>query len=259
MRVSNLVVASTAIVTLLAGSATAAQAQGGFRWPDHPKNIKALPDDIGGERLSAVMRGFTAALGVRCEYCHVDNGARSLADFDFASDDKPTKAKARLMIRMVHDINGTQLAGLADLGVPDAERVRVTCVTCHRGLSRPVMLEDVLARTIDSAGVDSAIAQYQALRKRYYGGFSYDFSPGVLTRLGEELSRAGKYPAAIAMIQLEITTNGEDVRTLAALGGAQAASGDKEAALATFQKALDQAPDRAKPMIQRQIDRLKTP
>ena len=116
------------------------------------------------------MRGFTGALGVRCDHCHVGQG--DLANFDFASDDKPAKQKARVMLKMLQAINGTHLAELGE------KRMMVTCTTCHRGLARPVPIEDVLEAAVDSAGVDAAAAKYDELRKHYYGASAYNFARG---------------------------------------------------------------------------------
>jgi Photosynthetic reaction centre cytochrome C subunit len=59
------------------------------------------------------------ALGVGCGFCHIGG--------DFAKDDKPTKVKARQMIQMVRDINARNFDG----------KVKVTCMTCHRGTTTP--------------------------------------------------------------------------------------------------------------------------
>jgi hypothetical protein len=45
----------------------------------------------------------------------------------FADDSKPEKATARLMYRMVNDINGNYIEKVDNSGVP------VSCGTCHRG------------------------------------------------------------------------------------------------------------------------------
>ena len=91
----------------------------GFRWPEEPENLKVLPDGVKGRELGAVMRGFAMGLGVRCQYCHGGKAGqefnpRDLTTFDFASDEKPAKQKARLMLKMVKSINETQLAGLSE-------------------------------------------------------------------------------------------------------------------------------------------------
>jgi len=243
-------------ILALTSTATGAAAQG-FRWPDRPKNLKVLPDSVRGQRLGQVMRGFAGALGVRCEYCHVGEG--NLSDFDFESDEKPAKEKARLMLEMVQAINGTHLSKLAALGVPADQRVAVTCETCHRGVPRPVPLRALLLATIDSAGVDAAAARYGELRKEYYGSAAYDFSRGTLTAVAERLIGQEKFADAVTIMRLELQQTGEDVRTLMTLGSAQVQAGDREAGQQTLERALAIAPENAKPFVQRQIDRILRP
>ena len=68
------------------------------------------------------MRSYTQALGVMCTHCHVQN--------DFASDEKPQKTTARMMIAMARDINAK---------FPDAAaKTYVTCYTCHNGKVTPM-------------------------------------------------------------------------------------------------------------------------
>ncbi len=67
------------------------------------------------------MRAFTAALGVQCNFCHVQG--------DFASDDNPKKETARMMLTMARDIN-------TKLNAPQGKRL-VSCYTCHRGSEMP--------------------------------------------------------------------------------------------------------------------------
>lgn len=229
-----------------------------FRWPDKPENIQVLPDSVTGPRLGAVMRGFASALGVRCEFCHVGEG-NDLSQFDFPADDKMTKRKARLMLKMVQEINGTQLARLVEIDSAPGPRVSVTCVTCHRGVSKPLMIEDVLAQVIDSAGIDSAVARYHALHDTYYGGFAYDFTEGPLLHLGEMLATRDKALEAVRVVQLAIDENGESVNALFTLGNVQARAGDREGAIRTLERGKELAPDELKRFFQQQIDRLHRP
>jgi cytochrome c peroxidase len=62
----------------------------------------------------------------------VGEEGKPLSTFDFASDAKPQKLVARKMLAMVHRINSE------DLGVKDFKDVKVTCFTCHRGLTKPL-------------------------------------------------------------------------------------------------------------------------
>src|SRR5262245_296670 len=91
-----------------------------------------------------VMRGFTGALGVRCQFCHVGQEGQDLSTFDFASDDKPTKLKARVMIQMVQAITQQYLSQLHDREQPPLD---VGCMTCHRGVMLPRPLADIMANT----------------------------------------------------------------------------------------------------------------
>ena len=95
-------------------------------------NLQVLPKNISRGDLVATMKGFTSALGVRCEHCHVGEG-NDLSKFDFASDAKPAKKAARTMVHMVDHINTEHLKGIGDA----ARQPKVTCFTCHRGARTP--------------------------------------------------------------------------------------------------------------------------
>jgi hypothetical protein len=104
--------------------------------PETYTNLQVLPKDISRQQLVPVMRSFALNLGVRCEHCHVGEG-NDLSQFDFASDARPAKATARKMMALTRTINLT----LADaLGAPEpGAGQRVTCYTCHRGSTRPLV------------------------------------------------------------------------------------------------------------------------
>jgi len=88
--------------------------------PEKFENLKVLPADITRPQLLQVMRGFALGLGVRCQFCHVGEEGAPLSTFDFKSDEKPTKQTARIMLRMVHDINGSYLTQLDSISHDDA-------------------------------------------------------------------------------------------------------------------------------------------
>jgi photosynthetic reaction center cytochrome c subunit len=96
-----------------------------------PTNLKVLPKNISGKDLLATMHGFTGALGVHCSFCHVEDKATH--HLNFASDAKPEKRSARVMMRMTKNIDGKYLAQLPDHGGMQ----KVGCGTCHRGHSTP--------------------------------------------------------------------------------------------------------------------------
>ncbi|HEY9231710.1 MAG TPA: c-type cytochrome, partial [Blastocatellia bacterium] len=77
--------------------------------------LKGLP----ASELQGIMALMTGALGVRCNYCHVN---------PFDKDEKPAKQTARAMMQMVFDLNKDRFAG----------RTAITCYTCHRGQPKPV-------------------------------------------------------------------------------------------------------------------------
>ena len=110
-----------------AGAPPAGGRQGGAA---PPQNLKVLPKDIARPALTAIMRGYTAALGVQCNHCHVEDMAQR------ASDENPKKDIARKMIKMTMDINATYLQGVGDAALPD--QPKVTCYTCHRGAVKPL-------------------------------------------------------------------------------------------------------------------------
>ena len=79
-----------------------------------PSNLQVLPKDISNRDLISVMVGFTQALGVGCSHCHAEKpGIDPQYDLNFASDAKSEKSTARVMLRMVNDINGKYLTEVA--------------------------------------------------------------------------------------------------------------------------------------------------
>src|ERR1700730_17662382 len=97
------------LATLLLSASLAAQApaaQGGAPAPVPAKNLQVLPTGWTNAHVLPVMRGIAAALGTECGHCHVWFGAGNPMN-DMPNDAKPEKAKARVMLRMVMDINKT--------------------------------------------------------------------------------------------------------------------------------------------------------
>jgi photosynthetic reaction center cytochrome c subunit len=87
------------------------------------KNIKVLTG-LPDSQLIPVMNFFAASLGVRCNHCHVNKNGQ----WDYPADDKEEKQTARVMIKMVLDINKTTFRGNTEVG----------CYTCHRGRTSPI-------------------------------------------------------------------------------------------------------------------------
>jgi len=124
------------------------------------KNIKVL-NGTPADQVIESMHLIRGALGVSCEFCHEDP--------DRAADTKEPKETARMMMRMVTDLNKNSFKGQQE----------VTCYTCHRGHSIPATTftfpvvengEEVEAKGLPS--VDQIVAKYvaalggeQAIRK----------------------------------------------------------------------------------------------
>ncbi len=96
-------------------------------------NLQVLPKDSSPAKVVNVMKNFTRDLGVRCQHCHVGEEGMPLEKFDFASDTKAAKTAARVMLRLVVEINST-----LDRDLPGSGKSgRVSCLTCHAGRATP--------------------------------------------------------------------------------------------------------------------------
>ena len=220
-----------------------------------PKNLKVFPKDIPVRALLDTMRTFTAALGVRCTYCHVEKPAAAASErpeMDFAADTKAEKLKARVMLRMVAAINKDHLAKLQSRRQPS---VSVSCATCHRGVAVPRPLQQVVLMAYDSTGADSAIAAYRALRTQYYGRASYDFGDTPLAEVGSALRARQKFADAVRFYLLNIEYSPNSPFAYRAAGEGQLAAGDTVAAIASFEHVLSLDPRNMQ--VQRMLDSLK--
>lgn len=96
-----------------------------------PTNLKALPKNLTGEQVDAIMQQWKAGLGIQCGSCHAEDREKLDPEgrpmLDFASDSKPMKLVARAMYTLTEDVNTRYLSKIDSSGVP------VTCGTCHRG------------------------------------------------------------------------------------------------------------------------------
>ena len=69
--------------------------------PDTYTNLQVLPKDIKKDDLLAIMKGFCIERKIRCSQCHV--ATDDLSEADFPSDEKPTKAAARVFLKTLFD------------------------------------------------------------------------------------------------------------------------------------------------------------
>ena len=112
------------------------------------KNLKVLPKNINKEQLDSVMKSFTVALGVKCNYCHIrlDDEQKT---WDFASDKHEHKNIARDMIKMTVKLN-KKYFDIKDSKSLTAD-LEVTCYTCHNGKAHPAKFPTVAERpAVDS-------------------------------------------------------------------------------------------------------------
>ncbi len=209
--------------------------------PDKFTNLKILPKDITKDKLVDIMRSFTGGLGVRCSHCHEGEEGQPLSTYDFASDLKTAKQKARIMINMVADINNKYLSALTEF---KDNVLEVKCVTCHRGTTQPMPLEDLLFKAVKTDGLGKAISTYHELYDRYYGGFAYDFKDHTLVALCNLLTDEKMYDEAIAFANINIETYPESGVAYFGLAQVYEAKGDKQNAIANYKKALEFMPQR---------------
>ncbi len=193
--------------------------------------------------LLADMQSYAQALGVTCEYCHVAPANSGLP--------QPKKDIARTMIAMTRDLNTqVQLA----TGKAAVEATRVECATCHRGVTIPRPLGQVIAQTLQYKGADAAVAQYRELRTRYYGRGSYDFGEDELVTVARAIASV-RPDDAITLLELNIEFNPRSAKSYALMGFAYTRKFDDESAIANVQKAVDLEPENGE--FQGQLAQLK--
>lgn len=171
------------------------------------ENLRVLPVDISRPELNAIMLGNLRGLGLRrlqgqgCLYCHVGNMEQPRESWNYASDDKLAKRKARVMMAMVRDINSQHLSQLEERLDSSLE---VTCYTCHAGRTDPRPLTTILHEAYTAGGIDSLDLRYRALRARYFAADAYDFRPTVLPGLAAFLADRDAMDDAVAIAQINV-------------------------------------------------------
>mgnify|MGYP000673700215 CR=1 FL=1 len=88
-----------------------------------PKNLQVLPKDTPRADVTALMKQFNKALGVKCAFCHDTK--------DYASDENKHKKQARQMMRMTQDMHEKYFSGEKD------PNMKFNCYVCHRGHDEP--------------------------------------------------------------------------------------------------------------------------
>ncbi len=227
------------VLLLLAHPSLAAgQAAGKFP-PDSATNLQVIPKGTPVREVLGTMRGITGALGVRCVFCHVGEEGKPLSEFNFASDDKPTKLTARQMMRMVEEVNRRlDTLPMHEMDSSRLPHVEVTCRTCHRGVELPMPLSTLIAATAIDAGADSAVRAYRALRDKYYGRDAYDFGEGSLIVAALQVARVQKTDDALALLAVNEQEFPGSSGVYVARGNILLARGDTAAAAGAYREAV---------------------
>jgi photosynthetic reaction center cytochrome c subunit len=216
-----------------------AEAQAPGKWPpDSLVNVQVIPRTTPPIQVWGMMRNIAGALGVSCTFCHVGSDSAPLERIDFASDQKRNKLVARQMMRLVQEVNNR----LDTIPTRPTPTVSVTCVTCHRGVNRPVPLSTIIVETATAAGSDSAIRVYRTLRDRYYGGDAYDFGEVSLNTAAFRTARAGKIDDALALLRLNEQLYPNTAALSIVRGNIALMRGDTAAAATSFREALRRDP-----------------
>ena len=180
--------------------AAAAAQQPGSAGEKRPKLevLQSLPE----AQLFSLMNLVATSLGVRCDYCHVQANPdlsrtpSNLGGWVWDRDDKPTKRRAREMMKMVVDLNASRFRGEA----------KVTCYTCHRGATRPSRLPPLpppawsTVRTASPTPLPSADRVLAAYVAAVGGGDAAAPGSGTSIRGWDDRSegRYGRYEITVA-------------------------------------------------------------
>jgi len=237
--------ASAAAIVLVSASLASAQGAGVTGTaqaapPPAMTNLQIFPKDTPRPQVIATMQAFTQALGVQCNYCHVQEGRGGRNDL--AADDKPTKKAARGMMLLAREIN-TKLPGA--VGKSADATTRVGCATCHRGIPVPKAITDIMTDASASGGATAGIAKFKELRDKYYPGQSYDFGETTMITMATRANTAGKVDDALAYLQANVEYFPKSVRTYSAMAQMKNAKGDKAGAIAAMEKAVELDPNNA--------------
>jgi hypothetical protein len=241
-------------IVVLGGAVGSAQAPaaGGQTPPPQPPttNLQIIPKDTPRPQVIATMQAFTAALGVQCNYCHVQEGRGGRNDM--ASDEKAPKKAARGMMLLAREIN-TKLPEA--VGKSADATTRVGCATCHRGVPIPKQITDVVTDAAAAGGATAGLTKFKELRGQFYGGQSYDFSENGLLQIAQRANTANKADDALAYLNANLEYYPKSARTYVALAQIKNTKGDKAGAIAALEKAIELDPNNAQ--AKAQLDTLK--
>jgi tetratricopeptide (TPR) repeat protein len=157
-----------------------------------------------------------------------------------AADEKAAKKAARGMMLLTRDIN----ARLPDsIGKPQDATTRVGCATCHRGVPVPKQITDVVTDAAAAGGSAAGLAKFRALREKFYGGQSYDFSENGLIATAQRAIAANKPDDALAYLHANLEYYPRSSRSYVVMSQAHAAKHDTAGAIKDLEKALELDPN----------------
>ena len=237
---AGLVVLSSSLALAQGGAAAGTVPGAQPAQPPPMTNLQIFPKDTPRPQVLAAMQAFTQALGVQCNYCHVQEGRGGRNDM--ASDEKPTKKAARGMMVLAREINGKLPEAV---GKPADATTRVGCATCHRGVPVPRQITDIVTDAAGSGGATAGLARFRELREKFYGGQSYDFSENALIQTAQRAQQAGKSDDALAYLQANLEYYPKSARTYVVMAQVKNATGDKPGAIAALAKAVELDPNNA--------------
>ncbi|MEP6963496.1 MAG: photosynthetic reaction center cytochrome c subunit family protein [Acidobacteriota bacterium] len=177
------------------------------------------------------MQAIADALGVQCEFCH--SAPRG------SGQTEPKKDIARQMLAMTREMN-TRVTTATGKAV--GQSARVDCVTCHRGVTIPKQLGDVIFETAARQSGAAAVEQYRDLRTRYYGRAAYDFGESTLISVAQRLSNV-RPDDAILISKLNIEFFPKSSESYAALAYAYTRKVDDTNAIAALEKSVELNPE----------------
>ena len=239
-----------AAVFVVASAASAQQPPAGGQRAGGPppmSNLQIIPKDTPREQVIAQMQNITFALGVQCNYCHVQEGRGGRNDF--ASDEKPPKKAARGMMLLAREINAKMPEAV---GKAADSTTRVGCATCHHGLPIPKQITDIVTEAAASGGASAGLAKYKELRDKFYGGGAYDFSENSLLMVAQRANAASKADDALTYLQANIEFNPKSSRSYQMMSAIHNGKGDKASAIKDLEKAIELDPNNAQAKAQLQ-------
>jgi hypothetical protein len=203
-------------------------------------NLQIIPKDTPRPQVVATMQSISAALGVQCNFCHVQEGRGGRNDM--ASDEKPHKKAARGMMLLTREINAKLPEAVGH--APD-QTTRVGCATCHRGVPNPKQITDIVTDAAATGGATAGLTKFKELREKFYGGQSYDFSENGLLQVAQRAGAANKPDDALAYLQANLEYYPKSSRTYQLIGQTKNAKGDKAGAIVAVEKAIELDPNNA--------------